>query len=224
MGRSLPCVARKLVSMETPYAPLCTGHDLTGCTSTELTLPLRCCVQKMVDPPPPQKQLSSFTDKGGVTAGARITHENDDLYGVKGLSKRRTDPWKNRETQQGLVSHIGQAHTQKKKNELVGRVQKLMVIKLSSFVCHALARTAHHDSSFAVSQASTNMREVLNDGEQRARPISAMRAEMSKGLEQPTNETLSSEQRVVRQQIFAAVSAAKSFHAHFMFAAILYTP
>ena len=54
-------------------------------------------------------------------------------------------------------------------------------------------------------QESDRMKEVLDDGDIQQRPMSAMRAKLQEGIQKRVSESVSSEQRVKRQQIFAAV-------------------
>lgn len=61
-------------------------------------------------------------------AGEQLVKDNELTFGVRGLSQRRFDPWKNRSTLQTTEDPpMGKSHQNRKKMELEGRNQAIVV-------------------------------------------------------------------------------------------------
>jgi Ca2+-binding EF-hand superfamily protein len=92
--------------------------------------------------------------------------------------RRRTDPWKNRATF-GQTEVRAEGTKGKIPNSNAAKVQNLM--------------------------KSMNIEASMKVGDTPVKPLSSTREELQSGILKPAADTLSSEQRVVRQQVFAAI-------------------
>ena len=82
---------------------------------------------------------TNVTDLQEHRAGRRVVKENDNFYGIQGLTRRRHDPWKNKSTWQDANAGVSQQN--KKKNVIAGR-RKELTVEFAKFLasaaqCHA---------------------------------------------------------------------------------------
>ena len=123
------------------------------------------------------KSLSSLDSNTDVMGREAGAISNPTGDNVDSVFRRRTDPWKNRAT-------FGQTVL---KGEVPGGAPNANAAKVQNLM------------------KSMSIQESLKNTDNPVKPLTTTRQDLMGGVNRPIQDTLSSEQRVVRQQVFAAI-------------------